>query len=129
MKALVVVAALAAATPAFAANDLTAQLDALVAPQFPADGPGAAVLVKKGDQVLLRKGYGMANIELGVAMRPEHLFLIGSITKQFTAAAVMMLVDEHKLALGDDIRKYVPEYPKKTATVTIEHLLTHTGGV
>jgi len=129
MKALALTVALAAATPAFAASDVTAQLDALVAPQFPADGPGAAVLVRKGDQVLLRKGYGLAEVELGVPVRPEHLFLIGSITKQFTSAAIMLLVDEGKLALGDDVRKYVPEYPKKSATVTIEHLLTHTGGV
>src|SRR4051812_1339464 len=133
MKTLIAVAAAAAvvavAAPASAASDVSAQLDALVAPHFAADGPGAVVLVKKGDQILLRKAYGMANVELGVPMRPELIFRLGSVTKQFTSAAIMMLVDEGKVALGDDIRKYVPDYPKKAATVTLEHLLTHTGGV
>ncbi len=111
-------------------SDLTAQLDALAAPYFPANQPGAAILVRKGEQVLLRKAYGMAQLELGVAMRPEMIFRLGSITKQFTAAAVMMLVDEDKVSLQDDVRKFVPEYsPPNTAVVTIEELLTHTGGV
>src|SRR3954467_770255 len=105
MKALVAAVLVAAVTPAFAANDLTAQLDALVTSHFPADGPGAAVLVRKGDQILLRKGYGLANVELGVPMRPDLVFRLGSVTKQFTAAAIMMLVDEGKVALSDDIRK------------------------
>ncbi|MGZ3443829.1 MAG: serine hydrolase, partial [Polyangia bacterium] len=126
---LAAVAVTIAAAPAHAVPDLTAQLDAVVAPRFKSDGPGAAVLVKKGDRVLLRKGYGMANIELGVPVRPEHVFRLGSITKQFTAAAIMMLVDDGKLSLRDDVRKYVPEYPQKKGVVTIEHLLTHTGGV
>lgn len=129
MKSLVAAVLVALATPAFAANDIAAQLDAIVAPHFSADAPGAAVLVKKGDKVLLRKAYGLADVELGVPLRPEHIFRLGSVTKQFTSAAIMMLVDEGKLALGDDVRKYVPAYPKKSATVTIEHLLTHTGGV
>ena len=101
-------------------SDVTQKLDALVASYFPVDEPGAAILVRKGDQVLLRKGYGMAEVELGVAMRPEMIFRIGSVTKQFTAAAVMMLVDEGKVSLQDDVRKYVPEYsPPTTAVVTI----------
>ena len=129
MKSALVLVALTVATPAFAASELAAQLDAIVAPHFKADQPGAAVLVKKGDQILLRKGYGLAEVELGVPVRPELVFRIGSVTKQFTAAAIMMLADEGKLALADDIRKYVPEYPKKSAKITIEHLLTHTGGV
>jgi CubicO group peptidase (beta-lactamase class C family) len=129
MKSLLVLVALTVATPAFAASDLAAQLDAIVAPHFKPGEPGVAVLVKKGDQILLRKGYGLAEVELGVPVRPEHIFRLGSVTKQFTAAAIMMLVGEGKLALTDDLRKYVPEYPQKSAKVTIEHLLTHTSGV
>ena len=125
-----IAASMAVVAPArAAADDVAAQLDALVAPHFPANGPGAAVLVRRGDQILLRKGYGSANLELDVPMRPELVFRLGSITKQFTSAAIMMLVDQGKLALGDDVRKYVPEYPSHGPTVTIEQLLSHTGGV
>ena len=112
-----------------AARTLAAELDTIVARRFPPNGPGAAVLVRKGDSVLLRKGYGSADLELDVPMRPEYIFRLGSITKQFTAAAIMMLAEQGKLALADDIRKYVPDYLPKGAPVTIEQLLTHTGGV
>jgi CubicO group peptidase (beta-lactamase class C family) len=117
------------AAPASAASDLPAQLDALIAPHFPPNQPGAAVLVKKGEQILLRKAYGLADVELAVPMKPDGIFRLGSVTKQFTAAAIMLLVDEGKLSLRDDVRKYVPAYPAHGATVTLEHLLTHTGGV
>ena len=92
---------------------MPAQLDALIAPHFPANEPGAAVLLKKGDQILLRKAYGLADVELGVPLKPEHIFRLGSVTKQFTAAAIMMLADEGKLSLKDDIHKYVPDMPGK----------------
>jgi CubicO group peptidase (beta-lactamase class C family) len=117
------------ATPAAAAPDLAAQLDALVTPHFSAHQPGAAVLVKKGDQVLLRKAYGLADVKRKLPLTPDHVFRIGSVTKQFTAAAILMLADAGKLALSDDVRKYVPAYPAKAAPVTLAHLLTHTGGV
>jgi D-alanyl-D-alanine carboxypeptidase len=116
----------AAAAPAV---DLGAQLDALVTPHFQADQPGAAVLVRKGDQILLRKGYGLADVERGLPMRPELVFRLGSITKQLTAAAIMILADQGKLTVSDDIRKYLPDYPTHGATITIEHLLTHTSGI
>jgi CubicO group peptidase (beta-lactamase class C family) len=119
----------AVSAPAHAASDLTVHLDGVIAPHFPANEPGAAVLVKKGDRILLRKAYGLADVELGVPMRPELIFRLGSITKQFTAAAIMMLADEGELSLHDDVRKYVPEYPAHGAKVTLEHLLTHTSGV
>lgn len=116
----------AAATPAPAAA--AAQLEALVAPHFAADAPGAAVLVRKGNRVLLRKAWGMADLELDVALAPEHVFRLGSLTKQFTATAILMLAEQHKLALGDDLRKYV-DFPTHGATITIEQLLTHTSGI
>src|ERR1044071_4050021 len=111
------------------ASGVAAQLDALIAPHFKANEPGVAVLVRKGDQILLRKAYGLADVELNVALQPEHIFRLGSVTKQFTSTAIMMLVEEGKLALADDIHKYVPEYSPRGGKVTIEHLLTHTGGV
>jgi len=126
MKTVAFVLLTAIAAPAQAEPDLTAQLDALVAPHFDANAPGAAVLVTKGDQILLRKGYGLADVEMGVPMRPDFVFRLGSVTKQFTAAAILILADAGKISLGDDVRKYVPEYRSR---VTLEQLLTHTSGV
>ena len=80
-------------------------------------------------QVLHRVAYGMASLELGVALKPEHVFRIGSVTKQFTSAAIMMLVDEGKLAVTDPITKFLPDYPTQGKVITVEHLLTHTSGI
>jgi len=115
------------ATPSDA--DLAQQLDQMLAATFPVDGPGAAVLVLRDGEVILRKGYGLANVELGVPMAPAMVFRLGSVAKQFTAMAILILADEGKLALDDDITTYLPDYPTQDQTITIEHLLTHTGGV
>ena len=73
--------------------------------------PGVAVIVTRKGQALYRAAYGMANLELGVALKPDHVFRIGSVTKQFTSAAIMMLAEEGKLAVGDPITKFLPDYP------------------
>jgi CubicO group peptidase (beta-lactamase class C family) len=108
---------------------LAGQLDQRLSDLFKPDAPGAAVLVVRGGEVILRKGYGLANLELGVPIQPEMVFRLGSVTKQFTAMAILMLSEEGKLALTDDITKYLPDYPTHGQTITIEHLLTHTGGI
>jgi len=119
-----------AARPARAPADPAARaIDGLMAAAYPADKPGAAILVSKGGRVILRKAYGMASLELGVPMQPEHVFALASISKQFTAAAILKLAEAGKLALDDDITKYLPTYPTHGARVTIEHLLTHTSGL
>ncbi|UCD64747.1 MAG: serine hydrolase [Candidatus Zixiibacteriota bacterium] len=90
---------------------------------------GAALIAKDGKPIL-KKGYGMASIELGVPNTPDKKFLIGSITKQFTAVAVLQLVEKGLVSLDDPVTKFVPEYPKETADgVTIHHLLRHSSGV
>jgi CubicO group peptidase (beta-lactamase class C family) len=71
----------------------------------------------------------MAQMELGVPIRPEMIFRIGSITKQFTAAAILKLVEQGKLSLDDDVTKYLPEYPTHGHPITIERLLSHTSGI
>ena len=109
--------------------DLAGQIDAMVATAYPADGPGAAVLVLRDGEIILCKGYGLANVELGVPMAPAMVFRLGSVAKQFTALAILILADEGKLALADDITTYLPDYPTQGQAITIEHLLTHTGGV
>src|SRR5262245_12812811 len=93
---VVALAALPSTTGRAQSPDLTAQLDALVAPNFKADAPGAAVIVVRNGTVVLRKGYGLANLELQTPMRPEMVFEIGSVTKQFTSTAIMMLVERGK---------------------------------
>jgi CubicO group peptidase (beta-lactamase class C family) len=96
---------------------------------YPEKEPGAAVLAMKDGKVILRKGYGMANLELGIPIKPEMVFRIGSITKQFTAVAIMKLVEEGKLSVTDDIKKYLPDYPTHDHKITIHHLLNHTSGI
>jgi D-alanyl-D-alanine carboxypeptidase len=118
-------ASVAAAPP----PDLAGRLDQLLAQSYPASEPGVAVLVEKEGTVVLRKGYGMASLELGVPIRPEMVFRIGSITKQFTAMAILELVQQGKLSLDDDITRFLPGYPTHGQRITIENLLTHTSGI
>lgn len=118
-----------AAKPATAAQDLASRIDASIAPYFKADAPGATVIVVKDGKPVLRRAYGMADTAKGVSMRPEMALRLGSITKQFTSTAILMLLDEGKLALDDDITKHLPDFPAKGKKITIEHLLTHTSGI
>jgi D-alanyl-D-alanine carboxypeptidase len=108
---------------------LASQLDQLLSSVYKAGEPGAALLVMKDGKVLVRKGYGMADLELGVPIEPDMIFRIGSMTKQFTAVSILMLMEQGKLALSDPITKFLPDYPTQGKTITIEHLLTHTSGI
>lgn len=117
-----------AAAPA-SQEDLTAAIDKKLAQQLPSEQPGAAVIVVQKGKVIFEKGYGMADVENDVAITPAHVFRLGSITKQFTAVGIMMLMEEGKLALDDDITKYLPDYPANGNKFTIRHLLTHTSGI
>jgi D-alanyl-D-alanine carboxypeptidase len=110
-------------------GDLVEAIDRLLREVYPPREPGASAIVVKGGQVVYRKGFGMANLELGVPMRADYIFRIGSITKQFTAVAILMLVGEGKLALDDDISTFLPDYPTHGHRLTVEHLLTHTSGI
>jgi len=110
-------------------DDVVRYADQLFSQTYPAGEPGAAVLVTRGGKVLLRKGYGMANLELGVPIRPDMVFELGSVTKQFTAAAILLLQERGKLSVSDEVTKYLPDYPTHGQKITIEHLLTHVSGV
>jgi CubicO group peptidase (beta-lactamase class C family) len=112
-----------------AAQDLAGRIDATIAPYFQAEAPGAAVLVVKDGKTILRKAYGMADITKGVKMAPEMAMRIGSMTKQFTATGILLLLDEGKLSLQDEITKFLPDYPTQGRKITVEHLLTHTSGI
>ena len=133
-SALALLLALALAPAALAKKprqsvNLEAEIDAIMMAAFPADKPGAAVAVVKDGSVVYRKGFGLANLELKTPMQPEMVFEIGSVTKQFTSTAILMLVEQGRLALDDDIKKFFPDYPDKGAKITVEHLLTHTSGI
>ena len=110
-------------------SPLAARLDALLTKIYPAQDPGAAVIVVRDGKPILRKGYGMADIELGSPIEPNTVFRIGSMTKQFTAVATLMLIQDGKLALDDPITKFFPDYPTHGKTITVENLLTHTSGI
>lgn len=90
--------------------------------------PGCAILVRKDGEVVLSAGYGIANLEHGVKVTPKTVFQSGSVGKQFTAMAVMMLVEEGKLSLGDPLSKFL-EVPQDWPKITIRHLLGHTSGL
>lgn len=122
--------ALAAAQPAKVSDaNLAATIDEMLEKTYQPDKPGAAVIVVREGKVILRKGYGKANLELGVSVEPDMIFRLGSITKQFTAVAILMLAEQGKLSLDDDLTKFLPDYPTKGQKLTIEHLLTHTSGI
>ena len=110
-------------------QSFTAIIDSLLAEKYQHDSPGAVFLVSKKGEVIYRRAFGQANIELNIPMKPENVFQIGSMTKQFTAIAVMMLVEQGKLKLDDDITEYIPDYPTHGNKITIHHLLTHTSGI
>ncbi len=93
------------------------------------DSPGCALGVIRNGELIYARGYGMANLDLGVAITPASVFRIGSTSKQFTAAAVVLAEQAGELSLDDDIREYLPEMPDYGRTITIRDLLHHTSGI
>ncbi len=91
--------------------------------------PGCALGVFRNGAVLYAKGYGLASVELNVPITPQTVFDIGSTSKQFTASSILLLEQEGKLSLNDDVRKYIPELPDYGHTITILNLLNHTSGL
>ena len=106
----------------------TAKVDA-VFKDYGTTTPGCALGIYQRGRVRFARGYGMADLSLGVPISPTTVFDIGSTSKQFAAASIVMLANEGKLSLADDVRKYVPELPSYGTTITIDHLLRHTSGL
>jgi CubicO group peptidase (beta-lactamase class C family) len=104
-------------------------IDAIVEAQFEANGPGAAVAVINDGVLLHCKGYGLANLEWGNAIQPDTVFRLASITKQFTATAIMLLEQQGKLSVDDALTNYLPDYPTSGHDIRLHHLLTHTSGI
>jgi D-alanyl-D-alanine carboxypeptidase len=137
MRAFLTAAALSAcilganaATPAKppTQTEVTAYAEQLLAQTYAAEGPGAAVLVARGDEVLFRGARGMASIELGVPLTADQVFRIGSITKQFAATGLLKLVEAGKIKLDDPLSRFLPDYPHGDQ-VSVQQLLNHTSGI
>ncbi|HEV2328625.1 MAG TPA: serine hydrolase [Verrucomicrobiae bacterium] len=118
---------LAAALPSAAENPED-QAEALLNGVIRTNDPGLAVLVAQHGKILFEKGYGLADRAHHVAVIPQTTFRIGSITKQFTASAILKLQEEGKLSVDDKLSKYIPDFPRGDE-VTLRHLLTHTSGI
>jgi D-alanyl-D-alanine carboxypeptidase len=108
---------------------LARELDAWLSTIFPADEPGAAILIARNGKPIYRRGFGLADVDGKVPVTPEMVFRIGSVTKQFTAAAILRLAEQGKLSIDDEITKHLPDYPTQGRIITIRHLLTHTSGI
>ncbi|HKI06282.1 MAG TPA: serine hydrolase domain-containing protein, partial [Thermoanaerobaculia bacterium] len=118
--------------PASAADpkDLAKSVDAIFADYAKPGSPGCSLAVIRDGGIVYEKGYGLANVEHGVPIDPKRtVFDIGSTSKQFTAASVLLLAQDGKLSLDDDVHKLLPELPDYGTPVTIRHLLHHTSGV
>jgi CubicO group peptidase (beta-lactamase class C family) len=121
---------LAAGGPIAAGQDLDGRVDGFVAEKMKEQKvPGLSLGVLRDGKILEAKGFGLANVELDVAVKPETVFQTGSVGKQFTATAVMMLVEEGKVGLDDKIGKYLAGTPAAWKNVTVRNLLTHTSGI
>ena len=109
-------------------GDAHARVDAIFA-RFTAETPGCALGVVRDGALVHAKGYGQASLELAVPITPATVFDIGSASKQITAASIVLLAQQGKLALDDDLRKYVPDIPDYGRKITLRHLLHHTSGL
>jgi CubicO group peptidase (beta-lactamase class C family) len=110
-------------------QQLNSEFDRLLSEQFKPGETGCAAIVAKNGRIIYKKAFGMADLELNVPMQPDMVFRIGSITKQFTAVAILQLMEQGKLSLQDEITKYIPDYPTNGHVIKIEHLLSHTSGI
>ncbi|HTD61484.1 MAG TPA: serine hydrolase [Gemmatimonadaceae bacterium] len=129
-RAMMVLGLLAGQSAGAQRGDLRAQqVDKLFAAYARPNSPGCALAVMRNGHIVYEKAYGLANLEYGVPITPHTVFHVASLSKQFTAFAIQLLAGEGKLALDDDVRKYVPELHDFGTTITIRHLLHHTSGL
>jgi len=109
-------------------KNIEAAIDTIFHQAYPINSPGATVLIAKDNRVLYRKAFGMANLELNVPIKPESVFQLASITKQFTSVAILILMEQGKLSLKDPLSKYIADFTRGNE-ITVHHLLNHTSGI
>lgn len=129
LSLLLLAPAAASAQAAARAPSQTARVDSVFARWDRPTSPGCAVAVRENGTPLLVRAYGMADLEHDAPNLPETVFEAGSVSKQFTAAAVVLLAQQGKLSLDDDVRKHVPELPDYGTPITLRHLVNHTSGL
>src|SRR5437762_13838837 len=110
-------------------DSISRWVDSIFAQYARETSPGCAVGVVRSAELSLSKSYGAADLERGLPIGPETRFCLASLSKQFTAMSVVLLADDGKLSLDDDVRKWVPEVPSFGPTITLRHLLNHTSGL
>jgi CubicO group peptidase (beta-lactamase class C family) len=110
-------------------DSVTKKIDTLFAKWNTVNSPGCTIGIVRNDSLIYAKGYGQANLEYGIANTPETIFHMASISKQFTAWAILLLAKQGKLSLDDDIRKYLHWFPDMKKKITIRNLLNHTSGI
>lgn len=126
---LIIAVFLYSSISALQAQNLEATIDSLLQEKYKPNAPGATFLIAKGGNIIYNKAFGLSNIELDVPLNPNSVFEIGSMTKQFTAVSILMLVEQGKISLDDEIIKYLPDYPTHGNKITVHHLLNHTSGI
>lgn len=110
-------------------QNVESKIDKLISKTYIENEPGITILIAKKGKPIYKKSFGKSNLELNSKTSTETVFQIGSITKQFTAVAILMLEEQGKLKLNDQITKYLPEYPTDGNKITIHNLLNHTSGI
>lgn len=110
-------------------QNLDSQIDNIISSVYTSNQPGISILVAKEGKTIYKKAFGVSNLELEKVMTPKNVFEIGSITKQFTAVSILMLEEQGKLNVEDEITKYIPDYPTRGKIIKIRHLLNHTSGI
>ncbi|MEQ1489611.1 MAG: serine hydrolase domain-containing protein, partial [Terricaulis sp.] len=129
-RCFTLVALLAASTPAWAEpRGGAAAVDALFQEIADPAGPGCAMSVAQNGDAVFERAFGLANLEQPSPIRLDTVFEAGSVSKQFTAAAIAVLVARGQMSLDDDIRRYLPEMPDYGAPISVRMLLTHTSGI
>ncbi len=110
-------------------QSLSSQVDKLFERWDRTNSPGCALSVMKDGHIVYKRGYGMADLDHDVTINPATVFHVASMSKQFTATSILLLAQEGKFALDDEVRKYIPELPDFGAKITIRHLIHHISGL
>lgn len=129
MRSFLTACAVFLAAGAAGAQPLASRIDSIFAPWNRPDAPGCAVGVNGADSLRFARGYGSANLDYGIPITPQSVFYLASVSKQFTAAAVLLAAEQGHLSLDDDIRKWLPELRAYEAPITVRHLVHHTSGL
>lgn len=110
-------------------KDNLKKIESILKESYKDDQPGLSYLIAQGDKILAQKGIGMSEMEFGIKINPDHVFAIGSISKQFTAVAMLKLVEMGKVKLEADVKTYLPNYNTHGQNISIANLLSHTSGI